>query len=253
VSRLIPFMLICLCTGADADTLRFVGTAHALDSEAWLYSEAYTDTLDGNRQLAQSDVIYTLPNGSTLAKKQLHYSQHRYAPAFHFSNLRTGYGERLEWLDDGKIKLSLQEPDERIRHAVMKVPEPAVADAGFNAFVRDHLTQLAAGKTVPFNFINPARLTWYRFNATMTASSPDTITIMVAPANSFLRWLVPPIELVYGRPHQRLMHYRGLTNISFSGNETLKARIDYEYEESAAAALLPQHEPLEYLPNHSEG
>lgn len=252
MSRLIGLLLLLLSTASQSEVWHYVGTARLNDAALPVYSERYADYLDGRGRLLKSIVTYTLPDGSPLADKQLDYRNHPYAPDFQFFNRKTGYQEGIEWLGDGRIRLHQQTGTER-QETVVVVEDPVVADAGFNQFMRDQLSNLRDGQAVDFNFLNPARLTWYRFSARLTSSSATRISVSIAPANRVLRWLVDPIELTYSVSDGRLLQYHGLTNVSLEGNTTIKATIDYEYQDSEVSTLLPRHEQIKYLPTLSEG
>lgn len=253
MSRAIGLILLLLCFPVSASTLYYVGTASHPETGKVIYTEAYTDQLDEQGKLTASTVDYRYRNDSVLARKTLDFRRHPYVPAFDFHNQASGYRESLHWLADGRIRLRHQDAGEDSQERILRVPEPAVADAGFNPFIRAHLKQLEAGTTLRFHFINPARLDWFAFTARMIASDSQGITVKVAPASRLLRWLVSPIELVYARDGGYLLQYRGLTNISLEKGDTINAHITYRYQDSRDTALLPDANRLEYRPTPSEG
>lgn len=251
-----PLIILLLCLlpfSLSAQTVQFVGTAFAPESRQPIYTERYTEQFNADGKLVSSTVLYREYNGTRLAEKFLDYARHPYAPAFEFTNVKTGYQESVRWLPDGKVRLAHREPGEEVQQKVLSVPEPVVADAGFNPFIRDHIAALKNGDVLEFNFLNPARLTWFRFTARRTAQTDDSITIIITPANTVLRWLVEPIELVYSEPEARLLHYRGLTNISLSGNKTINAHIDYEYHDSSMPPQSAARNLLDFRSPAAEG
>lgn len=253
MQRLIMSLICMLPFSLGAQTLQFVGTAFAPESRQPIYTERYTEQFNADGKLVTGTVLYREYDGAALGEKFLDYAPHPYAPAFAFTNVKTGYQESVRWLPDGKVRLAHREPGQDEQEKVMSIPEPAVADAGFNQFMRDNIAALKNGETLEFNFLNPARLTWFRFTARRTAQTDDSITVLIAPANTVLRWLVEPIELVYSEPEARLLHYRGLTNISLSGSKTINAHIDYEYHDSSKPAQSAARHLLEYRSSAAEG
>ncbi len=217
---------------ATSSRLDYIGTASSPDTGIPVYTEAYAEHYDASGKLLQTQVQYRDAQGNAIADKQLDYQRHPHAPAFTFVNHKTGYRETVSWLDDGRIRLShADSPQAPAREKILAVPEPVVADAGFNQFVRAHLPQLEQGQTVSFHFLNPARLDWFRFTARGEPLDTSTLQVTIAPASRILQWLVEPIRLTYARDSGRLLRYEGLTNISLEGGNTLVARIEYRYAE----------------------
>ncbi|MCP5016998.1 MAG: hypothetical protein GY938_17280 [Ketobacter sp.] len=232
--RLLPLVLglIANCTIAQPDTI--IGYAYDVGKSNLRYMETYASVYDTNGLLLQSSVQYTSPKKDILALKTLDYSNHPYAPDFTFDNRTANYIESIEWLDDNNVLVKRKDSGREWEEKIINIPEPAVADAGFDAFLKDQLAPLRQGQTLRFNFLNPARLDWFRFTATAIGNTSTTITVKVAPANTVLRWLVDPIMLTYQLPDElnrlpRLLHYSGLTNMSLDGQDPLVADIFYEY------------------------
>ena len=171
----------------------FVGTAKSLESADVLYTETYTDRYDSKGQLMSAVVHYRTADGRPLAKKELNYRRHRYAPNLQFTHFLTGYQETITWQDDGRVTLGHSTPTGQAKQDTLTVPPPVVADAGFNTFISDHLASLAQGQTLHFNFLNPARLSWYRFTARASSGKGTTLTVTVQPERTFLRWLMDPM------------------------------------------------------------
>lgn len=239
-SRLLLLVLTCIWTPVMAFQISFTGHAYTLDSETLVYSEQYTETYTSDReQLLSSNVEYVSQTGGRVATKRLDYRPNVYAPNFHFQNLQTGYEESLVWLQPGEVLISSTDKRGKPKQKKLKLDVDAgqtyVADAGFDQYIRDNLTQLLNGENMEFRFLNPARLTWYRFQAVMIEKTSTLVEIEVRPRATLLRWLVEPIILTYNLnperiPLGRLLTYEGLTNISFDNENYVNARITYDYE-----------------------
>ena len=214
----------------SAKQLHYVGTATQLDTLNPAYTESYAEHYDAQGKLFSSQVQYRNMQGEPIADKQLDYRPHPHAPAFSFHNRKTGYREAVIWRDDGRILLMHADTAHTLpREKILRVPEPVVADAGFNSFVRDNLARLEQGERIDFHFLNPARLDWFRFSASGSVLDPQKIQVVIAPSNPVLHWLVEPIRLIYARDSGHLLQYEGITNISLDGGDTLVARIQYRY------------------------
>lgn len=236
---LVTTLVLCAnCALAQPDTI--VGYAYDEQKAALRYTETYTQQYDQHGILQSSRVQYQSPTQETLAEKKLDYRQHRYAPELSFENHSADYAEAIHWLGTDTLRIQRRNPGEDWAERTLQVPEPVVADAGFDGYIKDNIEKLIQGEILRFNFLNPARLDWFKFTAQALEVSDSTVQVKVAPANAVLRWLVEPILLTYQlssqnqspapqSPQPRLLHYSGLTNISLDGQSTLIANIFYEY------------------------
>ena len=225
--------------GANGDV---TGYAYDVEQDKLRYLEAYDRVYDAQGRLQQATVTYLSPGERTLATKKLEYA-HPYAPNVSFTNKAAGYAESVRWLADGRVEVGHSQDAGPWQKKVLEVKEPVVADAGFDTYLQDHIAALQQGERLTFQFLNPARLDWFRFQARKIAATQSTIKIEVAPASQLLRWLVEPILLTYQLPtteqeRPRLLHYNGLTNMSLDGENTLVANIYYEYEESETGHIV---------------
>lgn len=237
-------LLLTTCNQAWSQNPSVVGYAYDVRAGTLHYIESYQNHYDRQGLLTSSEVLYETPDKSTvLATKDLRYLKHPYAPELRFSNHATQYEESIHWLDTDTILVRKKEPGEAWQERSMKISEPVVADAGFDRFLQDHIQDLLTGKTLHFQFVNPARLDWFHFSAEPMESSDATITLKVYPSNRLLRWLVDPILLTYQLPSHsdqspQLMHYNGLTNLSLDGGAPVQANIFYEYEPEPAQQIV---------------
>ena len=234
----IVFVSLLVGNRAGAEPSSIIGYAYDTRNGTLFYTESYHNQYDEKGLLKSSRVLYQSADNSTrLAEKTLHYKKHSYAPELSFINFAADYEESIKWLAADTVVIGKREPGDKMVQRQLKVTEPVVADAGFDLFLKDHMDTLLSGKNLEFNFLNPARLDWFRFCAQAVEQSPSTITLRVYPGNSLLRWLLDPILLTYelpNSPHQqpRLLYYNGLTNMSLSGERPLEANIFYEYEQA---------------------
>ena len=240
-----PLLLLfsVITTQIYANTLHYTGYAYEDELGSLVYTEHYKEIYSNGQQLVRSKVKYYSQSGDILANKQLNYAEHPYAPEFQFHNLKTGYKESLTWIQPGQALLAFTNSDGKTRQKKLELdPNSAnvyVADAGFDHFLRSHLSQIKTGTTLKFRFLNPARLNWYTFEARLISQDHHLLKVMVQPKSAILRWLVEPIELTYNlgqqnHPSGRLIRYEGLTNISLNDQQQVKAKILYKYEQNNA-------------------
>ena len=237
----IGMMLLTFSAFCTAEIRQLTYSGHAYDTrnDNLVFVERYAEYYNRANQLVRSSVKYYSNADSLLAEKQLDYHAHPYAPAFRYSNIKTGYTESLRWIGDKEILLTHYEPgktEKQKRLTLNDDPnEPYVADAGFDSYIRANLTTLSRGEALTFRFLNPSRLDWFRFQATLLDKREAYLLVEVVPKNRLLRLLVAPIFLSYATDNpvhgqQRLMQYSGLTNMSLDNQEYIKANILYRYE-----------------------
>ncbi|MFG1496697.1 hypothetical protein ABMA57_08690 [Saccharospirillum sp. HFRX-1] len=212
-----------LCGSVCAQTQNFTGTAFALDSERELYREQHQLTLNNGEPVSEQ-VRYLAPDGQLLGEKNMSYNE----PA------RPGYELVLPALDrtesvrpdrDGVTIVSRKEG------RLGWPQQTAIIDAGFHYFILDHFDALERGQTLDIQFLTPSRLSWIALSIEPETPRDDQLVLQLRPQNQVLRWLIDPIELTYSRSQQRLLQYRGLTNLPNGNEGNFKARIVYQYSE----------------------
>jgi len=170
------------------------------------------------------------------------YGESPLAPSFAMTDFRVGLREGAE-VGSGEIVLFSGPAAEPDRRRSLKRPELAVVDAGFDAFMRENFAQIAAGRSLEFDFAVPALRRFFKFRLVpedrFEYQGQPALRVKMVPASRLLRLAVDPIDLVYGLDG-RLLEFRGLSNVWDEQGERYKARIVFDYrpavEASAAAA-----------------
>lgn len=209
-------LLILLPASGLADTVMHrTGQAVELHSGQPIYREEHEQRYDGRRWLG-GHIRYIGNDGRLLGDKTLDFSQDPYVPLMRFSQPVTDSQDSITQVDDHGIRLESRYQGKRTSTLLPREPGQ-VADAGFNAYVADHLPELMQGQTLHMSFIVVARQAQYRFRITpdgrLTQSGEPAIRLRVEP-DSLLRWVVPPLTLVYGTTSRQLLNYEGLSNIT---------------------------------------
>ncbi len=160
---------------------------------------------------ARCEVEYLDPGGELIARKRLDYRQGSWAPALSLQDFRAG--EEIE---------------------VAAPADPSiVVDAGFDNYIRARWQQLSTGEAVAFPFLVAGQERPFRMVARSTVfTGCDTtrLCLEVQPEAWWLRLLVDPIELVYDRGSQRLLLFRGISNISDAAGRAHSVEIRYTYQ-----------------------
>ncbi|PTY36388.1 hypothetical protein BGP77_03565 [Saccharospirillum sp. MSK14-1] len=214
-----------LCATAGVQAQSFTGTAYALDSDRVLYQERHELTLEDGQPTVEQ-VRYVAPDGQLLAEKNMTYTELA-RPGYTLILNQPERTERVEPDRTGVNVISRKEgrldwPD-----------QTAVIDAGFHYFILDNFDALESGTALDFQFLTPSRLSWIALSIEPETPQGDQLVLQLRPQSRVLRWLVDPIELTYSRSQQRLLQYRGLTNLPNGDEGNFKARIVYQYPETA--------------------
>ena len=192
--------------GESALTPYVVGTAVDLESGNFLYTEAHACSDDE----LSCVVEYHDAEAQLIARKTVDFRASMNAPNVIMKDLRLN------------TELSAS-------------PEPKrdlVVDAGFDHYVRSQWDALSAGKQVKFSFqvlgIDSV-LTMKASQLNIPACSTTELCLLVEVNSWLLGLLADPIELTYDRQSQRLLEFRGLSNVKSPSGKSQQVLISYEY------------------------
>lgn len=206
------------------------GDGRALDPKTGnlLYLERHAPTFR-NGALVAVHSEYRSPGGAILGHRTLGFGGSPWQPDYRLHDARDGYEEGARPEPNGVRVFVRASRDAPLREKILAVPSPFVVDGGFDGFLRDHRTLLRSGKTLSFNFVAPARLDYFAFEARRDAGGKDgdSLTILIRPANALLRVLVPPIRVTYEASSWRLVKYEGISNINDGNAKSFPVRILY--------------------------
>lgn len=218
-AALLPAAMLVLATAmgeaaAAPREERYLGFASEQGSGRYLYTEVHRHQYDGRRWLGGS-IRYVAPDGSLLGEKQLDFRADPHVPLMQYRLRQPAYEERITAVDAGGMVLEKRSQGRVERKRLARVPGQA-ADSGFNAFLVDHLDDLAAGRSVSLRFAVVGQLDQYRFRVKplgrLTLAGEPALRLRVEP-DSLLRLLVDPLEVVYGLQTRQLLRYQGVSNI----------------------------------------
>ncbi|MEE4662179.1 MAG: hypothetical protein V2J89_17040 [Halieaceae bacterium] len=180
-----------------------VGEARDLDTGETLYLEQYYCSENDK----QCSVFYVRPDAKVIARKQLDYQPSPKAPNLTFEDFR---------LDR---QITIEKPD----------PE-AVVDAGFDNFVRLQWEDLTDGEQVRFPFRMVGRDEPISMRASRSDEcEQDKLCLQIRLDSWLLGSFLDPIRLVYDKDSQRLLRFRGISNLRTAEGRTQKVDITYRY------------------------
>lgn len=216
--------------GARAQGLSLqLAEARAPGSGALLYREQHLLRSAQGRPRERL-VLYRCPGGAAFARKHLDYVASAQAPAFALEDRRAGYAEGLRRQGERVELYSRARGEGAERRATLARP-PAVADAGFDEFVRAHWPRLLAGDAVPLQFALPSRLRALSFQVQRLRAdrvAGEDAEVFRLRLGGLLGLVAPHIDVAYAARSRRLLRFEGLSNLrDAGGRRQLEARIDF--------------------------
>lgn len=208
----------------------YSGSAFDLDTEKLVYTEHHQLALNGEEVLERW-VSYRCPDGKAFARKRVLRTRLPAVPSFELEDWRLDYSEGLEVGAD-EVAVYVREAGEEAteREVLEEVPPQLVADAGFDAFVRENWDALVAGETVRFDFLVPSRLDYLGFKVRHTGDD----TIDGRPARTFrlalgglLGLIVSGIDVSYDADTRTILRFSGLSNVRNAEGDNYVVRIDF--------------------------
>ncbi len=216
-----------------------VGDAASVDSGELLYQEKHYRS-DASALLSDR-VEYVAPTGEVLVEKSLNGARSFITPEVEQNDLRSG--TRFSVSDNGNsLDVRYQRGGQNSESKRIEKEERLVVDAGFDPYVRAHWEALSAGETIRAEFFVPARLDTVKISIRKTddeqcaAITSSTLCLVVRPAGilRLVGWLVEPLYLAYEQGSQRLMMYRGISNLLDENGDSQNVLIRYQYANAAS-------------------
>lgn len=213
------------------------GKAWDLQKKRVLYTESHWLRFENGR-LSERTVLYRCADGTAFARKNVSYANSALAPAFQFKDRRFDYSEALQW-QNGQPRLQYSSRKSSGERALINKPN-LVADAGFDNFIRQRWQALSRSNRQSLQFAVPSRLKSYAFHlqrsgATRYANQPAQVFTL--GLDGLLGLIAPDIEVTYSSRDQRLLRFKGLTNIlNDQGDKPLTAIIEFPLENQIVGA-----------------
>lgn len=244
--RLTCLILLALALPAQAEVLRFYGYAYDLKTDRHLYTEVHEQRTTEGRWTGGS-IRYYLPDGRKLGVKPLDFTRDPFVPVFRMDLLLEGYSEGISDAGDPLVLERRMGRNAKLERKSLKREGPICADSGFHAFLIAHFDRLMKGEKIGFRLAVPGSLDAFRFRARRIADTSfenqPAVRFYIEP-DSLLRFMVDPLELIYDAKTQRLLEYRGVSNIrNPADGEQYLTRISYYSKPPKDVGKLPPLEP----------
>lgn len=209
---------------------RYEGSAFSVRDGSLLYRETHWRYQDRGRPARL--VIYSCPDGTPFARKQVWTGQQPSAPDFEFVDARDGYREGVR-RTGGRREVHVQATTRATpRSRAFETPANAVIDAGFDAFVRAQWPALARGDKVTAKFLLPSRQAFLgvgirQVDAGAAATAvPDQVRLRMS-LDAWYGFAVPETTLTYLARDRWLRRFEGIGTIRDAKGRNQQVRIEF--------------------------
>lgn len=224
--------LLCLgatataCADDSATVEHYEGQAYAARSGDAVYRESHwLYRQDGQRHRL---VLYRCSDGTPFGRKQISEGNSALAPDFDFVDARDGYREGVRSSGEGRQVYWQAATGKPARQEAVALGPQAVADAGFDALVRQRWNELAAGEAVHAAFLVPADFNFLPLVLRKDNSASDAqFSAFRLRLQAWYAFALPEFVLVYRNSDQRLQRFQGISTIRDSQGRRQNVRIEF--------------------------
>ncbi len=208
----------------------------AKENGVLVYVEHHDVTFDDSGKVLTAVTKYVDPAGKTMGILNSDFRHSLNLPEHIFRDERTKaqYGIRREGdkvilfsQDDGKPELTkeLKEKSDNSGSSVLQV-----GCQGFNYYLRGKIDDLRQAKSLPVLFMVPGDLSTYKFVLEYVRENPDqSVDFRVKIDSWLLRIFAPTLEFRYDQKINRIVWYKGISNVKNDKRKTMNVTIDYSY------------------------
>jgi hypothetical protein len=251
--RLVIFALACMAAGdaraAVPQVRYFEGDAYDASGARLLYHELHW--LYWQHDTARRLVLYTCPDGSAFARKQVDAGAGATTPDFELRDALNGYREGVR-LREGQRQVFFQEAAQQAEHsALLTLPKNSIIDAGFDDFVQEHWDALSSTGMAPVHFLVPSQLRFVEFSIRKlhdTMQDGRTLRWFRVALDAWYGFALPHIDVAYDLQTQELREYRGISNIRDEAGRNLKVAIHFPAAMRPHQGASPAMEPAAAQP-----
>lgn len=208
-----------------------VGEAFDIESRELVYTETHRWPANGEHQ-----VIYREPSGETFAEKTIVYGEQPTAPSVWQHNQRIGETFVTSTVQDGRLEASYTRTNDNVSKSRSFAVSPSlVIDAGFHPFILEHWKALLAGHEQQINYLLPIRMQEIALNVALVDCveiQADRVCFTITASNWLLALVAKPLHLVYDTETQRLVEFRGKSNIAAKSGDYHSVKITYTYTDA---------------------
>lgn len=199
-----------VAAGTSEDVRRHDGIAYRRGSEDVVYRESHWRYTEAGQP--HWLVLYRCADGQPFARKRLSGATGTAAPDFEFVDERDGYREGVRRSANAREVYWQPSRTSPEQSESVNLGADAVVDAGFDAFVHTHWTELVEGHPRTATFLLPSDFNFMQLVLRKTSASGPT-TQFTLRAAAWYAFALPEITLTYRTSDQRLLRFAGVSTI----------------------------------------
>jgi hypothetical protein len=226
------FIVIILVTGStNYNKINYSSSAFDLNNGKFLYKE-YHEERYSEKKILESITEYRNQQNKLLSQRVMIFKDDLTKPKFELKDFRSGYVEGSEVLSNNEVKVYTRKNKEsELEEKILNPEEPFVIDGGLTYFFIKNWKRLMNNETVEFNFIAPARLDYFRFrvskNSIINIGGRRGLQLKLEINSFILRAFVDPIYITYDLETQKILNYKGISNINNEQGKSYSVQIDF--------------------------
>lgn len=229
---IIPMMGLLFCSVVNASSPFVIGEAFDAESQALVYTESHHWSANDEHQ-----VIYREPNGDIFAEKSIVYGDQPAVPDIWQYNQRIDETFKTNKTADGLLEAHYSRAgNDASKSGLFTISDFMVVDAGFHPFVAKHWRALVAGDKLEIQYLLPTRMRAVTLDISRVKcvdKEATDVCLMITASNWFIALLAKPLQLVYELETQKLIEFRGKSNIAGKTGDYHRVKIVYRYAASA--------------------
>lgn len=221
--------LIVLCLLSVASPCHYEGTAYAAGDGHIVYKEEHFRFDDANGVRTRL-VLYRCPSGEPFARKWVRDSPSDEAPDFELLDARSGYREGVRSSARGREAFVQSNRESPLRTTLLPERANPVIDAGFDAFVSDHWSELGDPGKGRMAFVVPSRLGYLAMRiksaATATLDGEPVVRVRLG-VDAWFGFIAPTIDITYASSDHTVRRFEGIGNILDASGKRQDVRIEF--------------------------
>ncbi|MDX1960027.1 MAG: hypothetical protein SFU98_15780 [Leptospiraceae bacterium] len=224
---------LCFCVfsiNLNAETVQFFGTATDLKTGKFLYTDNHKENWVNGKHVS-SDIEYKNSSGKAFAKKTISFAKNSELAEFKLEDFRDGYIEGAK-INGKEVTLFFKKnSSEELQEKTFPIPTNAVADGGFDYFVRNNWDYLDKGNKKTFQMFAPSQQDNFKFlvkKINRKEFNDEDYLNLKLELDSIIGVFLPSINLTYSRKTRRIANYEGISNINNEKGKSYFVKLIYD-------------------------
>jgi len=208
----------------------FTGIAQA--NGKVVYTEKHDVTIDEQGKVLEAITTYVDPKGQTLATLKSNFRTSLSLPDHTYVDEKTKgrYGIRRI---NNVIEMFNQDENKSEKKLVLAKDDlykVLIGCQGFSYFLKGEIETIKMNRKLPVLFMVPGDLSTYKFLLEFIKEHPDQIfEFKIKIENWFLRVFAPEFEFKYDKKIERIVWYKGISNIKNESGKNQIVEINYKF------------------------